>query len=715
MEFTEENSLKTLLQNVKKNNEFAPSVKSVQLVNHVEIPNIVGRCSENTVYLRDLFVKHFNSSVNKDKNQSTFTIISPDKTDYTIVVKQKAISLMEIDLLQHVFPNLKSVYLYMFNLRYEDSDTLNAKKVANTISSIDMTFNTLPADISKLIMYIFDNYGENLERLTVKKGGDIIKKDKKWEAPSEEIVNYGKKLLEHNYSLPNLKTVDISHFYQCFPMAEFVKCLSQSSCALKHVSLIGVAEANPLVLHLKNVAKKSLKSLALDTYEYPNLQNLQDFPLESLSLRWGDSTVIDIVSVLKAFPSLKKLELGYDMDFLHLKESEDELNQPSVLESLTLCHAIIDKDVLEKLAHFMPNLHDLKLSNCKFGTSRISMEEALSLEKFHLQQLILENCSLYSSKKDNIEKRVINKLNIAINSRSNYSAEITSKNQASMAKFESISNVDNEFSYCCFNENASRPTNTLKILLKSIKSVKFDSMGFKGVTFTSDGSDYGDLDESFMNPNTASMEINEKESGFQETSNKNVEKRSDEKVNHDEDEKEYDENDSIEEKNDTKEGGDEDRDEIDESDDGEESISQKEEKEDVDDGNDTETYFSAVETKRVEKVQEVDDDFTNSEGADSSSAESEEEEEEEEDLSRRRSLRVRNVSVYINKRELRKRKRVLYNSDISSEESSEEHSDADDKIIDRDAKRTRTLVKKTRLDRSIIRLYPSKSHPGYYR
>ncbi|KAI8643196.1 hypothetical protein BD408DRAFT_415423 [Parasitella parasitica] len=719
MEFTKENSLKALLQDAKKNEQLAPFVRSIQVVNHSEVLNIVEKCSESTAYLRDLFVKHLKTSEIKDKNTSTFTIASPDKINYTIVVKQKTISLMEIDLFQHVFPHLKSVYLFMFNLRYDEIDGLTTNKVANTISSIDMTFNTTPADISKLIMYVFDSYGENLEALKIKRGGGVMNKDTKWEEPSDEIANYGTKLLEHKYCLPNLETVEISQFYQYFPMAEFVECLSQSNCVLKHVSFIGVAKADSIASHLKNVASKSLKSLALDIYEYPNLQDLQDFPLEFLSLRWGDSTTIDIISVIGTFPRLKRLDLGYDVDYVNLDESKGQLNQAAVLESLTLHHAIIDKNVLEKLAHFLPKLNDLKLSNCKFGASRTSIEEVISLENYHLQQLILENCSLYSNKRDSVEKRIINKLYIVINSKTSYSAEITSKNRARMAKFENISNIDNTFSYYCFNENMPRPTNTLKILLKSIKYVKFDSMGFKALTFTSDCAAYSDLYESFTKvdiPNDGLIVNIKKETSFKETHDKNVNERKEDggKVNHDDDEKEDVEKEESNENNDENDEDGEEGKEKDEDKDEEEKGEEEEEEEEEEKKHDSENELSVAETNRIEKLQEADQDYTSSEDTDSSSSDSEEEEEE---LSRRRSLRVRNVPININKRDLRKRKKVRYNSDVPSEEFSEDSSSNEndtDEVSNRDANRMRAFIRNAKLYKPIIRLYPYKSAPGYY-
>lgn len=616
MNFITENSIKAFLQSTKEDRQLASSVESVQLINHHELSNIVEKCTKDVQHLRDLFVEHLSAEEIKEKTTSSFTIISPDESTYTIVIKQKAILLEEIDLLHRVFPNLKSMELYMFNLRLDDANDSKISMADNIISNIDMTFNTFPLDMGKFIMYLFGGYGENLKSLKLKKGGNISNKDQKWNEPASTIIQDGKKLLENNFHLPKLETVEICHFYQNFPMVEFVECLTESGCVLQHAAFIGVAKSEQVVLHLKNMAQKSLKSLALDTYKFPNLETLKVFPLESLSLRWGDATAIDIVSTVNILPNIKELDLGYDVDYVHFSPKKDtKVNHKVSLESLTLYHAIFDKIMLENVAQYLPKLVKLKLSHCKFGSSRTSFEESLSLKNYHLKQLILENCSLYSNKKDSIEKRMINKLNISIDSAFNYNAKITSKNQATMAKYENLSNVENEFSYCCFSETISRPTNTLSIFLKSIKLIKFDEIGLKSVEFYT---------ESAVTPteNTDNIENDNFIDNFMEE--------------------------DIEEEN----------------------LELDDEKE-----IEAQDLLNDVGKEKFKKVLEADTNY--SYPSTESSSSSDEEEEEERFVLKRKSMRIKKVSTR-SERLFRSRKRVKHNHSTSDNEKDEDDDDSEE-------------------------------------
>lgn len=617
MNFITENSIKAFLQRAKEDRQLASSVESIQLINHHELSNIVEKCTKDVQHLRDLFVEHLSAEEMKEKTTSSFTIISPDESIYTIVIKQKAILLEEIGLLHRVFPNLKSMELYMFNLRLDEANDSKICMADNIISNIDMTFNTFPLDMGKFIMYLFGGYGENLKSLKLKKGGNISNKDQKWNEPASTIIQDGKKLLENNFHLPKLETVEICHFYQNFPMVEFVECLAESGCVLQHAAFIGVAKSEQVMLHLKNMAQKSLKSLALDTYKFPNLETLKVFPLESLSLRWGDATAIDIVSTINVLPNIKELDLGYDVDYVHFSPKKDaKVNHKVSLESLTLYHAIFDKIMLENVARYLPKLVKLKLSHCKFGSSRASFEESLSLKNYHLKQLILENCSLYSNKKDSIEKRMINKLNISIDSTFNYNAKITSKNQATMAKYENLSNVENEFSYCCFSETISRPTNTLNIFLKSIKLIKLDEIGLKSVEFYT---------ESAVTPteNTDNIGNDNSIESFMEE--------------------------DIEEEN----------------------LELDDEKE-----IEAQDLLNDVGEEKFKKLQEADTNYSYS-STESSSSGVEEEEEGERFVLKRKSMRIKKVSTR-SERLFRSRKRVKHNHSTSDNEKDEDDDDSEE-------------------------------------
>lgn len=653
MNFITENSIKDFLQNVKEDSQLASSVESVQLINHHEISNIVEKCTKDIQHLRDLFVEHLSAEEIKEKTTSSFTIISLDETTYTIVIKQKAILLEEIDLLHRVFPNLKSIELYMFNLRLDERNISKISMAENAISNIDMTFNAFPPDMSKFVMYLFDGYGENLKSLKLKKGGNISNKDQKWDEPASAITQNGKKLLENNFYLPKLENVEICHFYQYFPMAEFVKCLAESGCVLQHAAFIGVAKSEQIVLHLKTMAQKSLKSLALDTYKFPNLETLKTFPLESLSLRWGDATVIDIISTLNVLPNIKELDLGYDVNYVHFSsEKYSKLNCKVSLESLTLYHAILDNIVLENVAQYLPKLVNMNLSNCKFGSSRVSSEESLSLKNFHLKQLILENCSLYSNKKDSIEKRMINKLNVIIDSPSNYNAKITSKNQASMAKYESLSNVKNEFSYYCFSETTSRPTNTLNIFLKFIKLIKLDETGLKSIEFYTKSAirPREDIDN-FENDDFVESFVEE----------------------------------DIEEKD--LELGDEKEIEV-------------------------QDLLNDIEKKKLKNSQEADNNYLYL-STDSSSS-SDDEEEEERFVLKRKSMRLKNVSTR-SERLIRSKKRVKYNHDISDNGEDEEENEVNDNDnSEKTRDRLKAFIENIRLYKPVIYVYPVKTMQGYY-
>ncbi|KAK4509735.1 uncharacterized protein ATC70_007037 [Mucor velutinosus] len=705
MEYTDKHSLKLLLKSKREDEELVSKVESVQLVNQHEICNIVDKCTENVEHLRDLFVKHLSSEEIKEKNTSSFTITSLDKTNCTIVTRQKTISLGDIDLLHRVFPNLNSINLYMFNLRYDEEESIAEANADNTVSSIDMTFNTFPANMSKLVMYILKSYGKHLTTLKIKKGGNISSKDKKWEDLSQGIVNDGELLLKHNYQLSKLKSVEISHFYQRFPTAAFVEVLSKSNCALQHAAFIGVAQSDSIVMHLKKMAKESFKDLALDTYDFPKLQDLSTFPLESLFLRWADNTAIDINAALSALPQLRKLDLGYDMDYNQLKESKTQLKQNTPLQSLTLHHVIIDKDILDTVAVDLPPLSKLTLSNCKFGSSRVSVQEKITLLNYRLRELVLDNCALYFNKKDSIEKRHINKLNINIDSDRKYTAEIVSKVRASMAKYEHISNVENQFSYSCFSETAVRPTNTLTLTLKSIESIKLDTMGLKAVKFQSDGvshsepalagvdnADYGELIENLIEESIAQEEAVVEKQVVEEVDEEIVEQQVIEEI---------------------------DADAVMESLENEESAAVKESKEEENENDSEYQLLTESEIKRIKTLQEMDKDFAAATETDSSTTDESdiEEEGEEEGLARRRSMRVRQISASITMRELRKRKRVRYNSSDETSQESDSESEDDDKPVRsaRKRKREREFIKSIKSTQPVIKVYPSKRLQGYYK
>lgn len=706
MEYTVDNpSLKALLESKKENKQLVSKVQSIQLVNYYEVYNIVEKCTKDVEHLRDLFVKHVKPEEIKDKKLSSFTITSSDQATYTIATTKKSILLSEIDLLHRVFPDLKSISLYMFNLRYDEEKDIADANADNTVSSIDMTFNTLPAKMSKLITYIFNSYGKHLTTLKIKKGGNISSKDKKWENLSQKIVSDGELLLEHNYLLPKLETVEICQFYQMFPAAAFAKTLSKSNCLLQHASFIGVAQSDSILTHLKKMAKESLKTLALDTRDFPKLHDLTTFPLESLSLRWADNTAIDINAVLNALPHLKSLELGYDMDYKQLQESKTKLTQKTSLQSVALHHVIIDQATLDKIAVDLPTVSKLTLSSCKFGSSRLSVEEKITLLNYPLEELILDNCALYFNKKDGIEKRLINKLNININSDCNYTAEIVSKARASMAKFEHVSNVDNQFSYTCFSETAARPTNTLTIILKSIGSIKLDTMGLKAVEFQSDGIsrlepaladvdniDYDDTIESLVEETIIQAEEIDEEQIIEEIDQEqDIEEIGQEQVIEEIDEEAavaFIENEGSTAAEDST---------------GEEGKS---------DGEDP--LLTKSQLKQIQKLQEMDQDFTTAAETDSTSTD-DSEIEEEEDLTQRRSMRVRHISTIITTRELREHKRVRY--DFSDESSQESESEDDDKPVrnTREKKRMRKSVKAFKSAEPVIKVYPSKRLEGYYK
>ncbi|EPB92259.1 hypothetical protein HMPREF1544_00828 [Mucor circinelloides 1006PhL] len=697
MEYANENSLKALLESKKQNHGLASAVESIYLVNQYEVPNIVEKCTEKVEHLRDLFVKHLKPEEIREKKTLSFTIASSDQTSYTIAIKQKTVSLGEIDLLHRVFPNLKAINLYMFNLRYDAEETIDEADTNSAVSSIDMTLNTFPYNISKLIMYIFNRHGKNLTAFRINKGGNISNKDKKWQNLSEQVAKDGQSLLAHRYDLPKLETVEVCHFYQKFPMTAFVEALSRSNCVLQRASFIGVAKPDAIVLHLKKMAKDSLKTLALGTYEFPKLQDLQTFPLESLSLRWADSNTIDINSALNALPHIKDLDLGYDLDYIRLEESKAKLDQGTSLENLTLHHAVIDKHILDKIATDLPNLTKLTLSSCKFGSSRASVEETVHLLNYRLRELVLDNCALYFNKKDSIEKRQINKLNINIDSDRKYTAEIISKAKASMAKYEHVSNVKNQFSYTCLSETIARPTNTLTIMLKTIETIKLDTMGLKAVEFKAD--DIPDLETT--SPATQEKEADNVEYGelFESLIEENVEQN--------DIEQEYAEIQSIE------------REQVVEEQIIEEQVIEKvvvtmtdkpmeNEKFTVEENDGDSDEEKADNNDR--RMTEMDKDFTIATDIDSTSS-GESEEEEEEDLALRRSLRVRKVSASITERELRKRKRVIYNS---SDESGQESDDDKPVRSTREKKRMRKFIQSIKSARPVIKVYPSKSLEGYY-
>lgn len=697
MEYANENSLKALLESKKQNHGLASAVESIYLVNQYEVPNIVEKCTEKVEHLRDLFVKHLKPEEIREKKTLSFTIASSDQTSYTIAIKQKTVSLGEIDLLHRVFPNLKAINLYMFNLRYDAEETIDEADTNSAVSSIDMTLNTFPYNISKLIMYIFNRHGKNLTAFRINKGGNISNKDKKWQNLSEQVAKDGQSLLAHRYDLPKLETVEVCHFYQKFPMTAFVEALSRSNCVLQRASFIGVAKPDAIVLHLKEMAKDSLKTLALGTYEFPKLQDLQTFPLESLSLRWADSNTIDINSALNALPHIKDLDLGYDLDYIRLEESKAKLDQGTSLENLTLHHAVIDKHILDKIATDLPNLTKLTLSSCKFGSSRASVEETVHLLNYRLRELVLDNCALYFNKKDSIEKRQINKLNINIDSDRKYTAEIISKAKASMAKYEHVSNVKNQFSYTCLSETIARPTNTLTIMLKTIETIKLDTMGLKAVEFKAD--DIPDLETT--SPATQEKEADNVEYGelFESLIEENVEQN--------DIEQEYAEIQSIE------------REQVVEEQIIEEQVIEKvvvtmtdkpmeNEKFTVEENDGDSDEEKADNNDR--RMTEMDKDFTIATDIDSTSS-GESEEEEEEDLALRRSLRVRKVSASITERELRKRKRVIYNS---SDESGQESDDDKPVRSTREKKRMRKFIQSIKSARPVIKVYPSKSLEGYY-
>ncbi|KAF1806561.1 hypothetical protein FB192DRAFT_1351006 [Mucor lusitanicus] len=727
MEYTDKTSLKVLLESNRENEQQALAVESIQLVNQHEVYNIVEKCTDNVVHLRDLFVQHLKLDELRDKNLSSFTITSDDKTSYTIAIKQKTISLDAIDLLHRVFPNLKSISLYMFNLRYDEEENVLEANADNTVSHIDMTFNTFPVNMSKLIMYIFDSYGKRLTTLKIKKGGNISSKDKKWEDLSQEVVHDGELLLKHNYQLPKLETVELCHFYQKFPASAFVEALLKSNCALQHAAFIGVSQSDSIIMHLKKMATESLKTLALDTYDFPNLKDLGAFPLESLSLRWADGTAIDINAALDALPHLKDLDLGYDVDYNQLEEGKTALKQKASLQSITLHHVIIDRNILDKLAADMPTLSKLTLSSCKFGSSRVSTEEEITLLNYQLKELVLDNCALYCSKKDSIEKRQINKLNINIDSDCKYTAEIVSKARASMAKFEHVSNVKNQFAYSCFSETVVRPTNTLAIMLKSIETIKLDTMGLKAVEFESDSishprqtvahvddnADYDGHDnlvEDVLEVSSVAEQVVVKEQVIEEEGDEEIlEEIVEEQV--------------VEEQI------------IQEVDMALGDNSQKDEgstaAEDSKEEEDSEYQMLTVsEIKRIKKIQEMDKDFAVSSETDSTTSEEsetdEEEDEEERALPRRKSSRFNKEKspTATSIRELRKRKRVSYSSSTDSDQDSnvesseyeDDDSDDDEPVRSaREKKRMRKFMDDIRFTKPIIKLYPSKSLEGYYR
>ncbi|KAL0145009.1 hypothetical protein V8B55DRAFT_1457696 [Mucor lusitanicus] len=695
MEYTDKTSLKVLLESNRENEQQALAVESIQLVNQHEVYNIVEKCTDNVVHLRDLF------------------------TSYTIAIKQKTISLDAIDLLHRVFPNLKSISLYMFNLRYDEEENVLEANADNTVSHIDMTFNTFPVNMSKLIMYIFDSYGKRLTTLKIKKGGNISSKDKKWEDLSQEVVHDGELLLKHNYQLPKLETVELS--------SAFVEALLKSNCALQHAAFIGVSQSDSIIMHLKKMATESLKTLALDTYDFPNLKDLGAFPLESLSLRWADGTAIDINAALDALPHLKDLDLGYDVDYNQLEEGKTALKQKASLQSITLHHVIIDRNILDKLAADMPTLSKLTLSSCKFGSSRVSTEEEITLLNYQLKELVLDNCALYCSKKDSIEKRQINKLNINIDSDCKYTAEIVSKARASMAKFEHVSNVKNQFAYSCFSETVVRPTNTLAIMLKSIETIKLDTMGLKAVEFESDSishprqtvahvddnADYDGHDnlvEDVLEVSSVAEQVVVKEQVIEEEGDEEIlEEIVEEQV--------------VEEQI------------IQEVDMALGDNSQKDEgstaAEDSKEEEDSEYQMLTVsEIKRIKKIQEMDKDFAVSSETDSTTSEEsetdEEEDEEERALPRRKSSRFNKEKspTATSIRELRKRKRVSYSSSTDSDQDSnvesseyeDDDSDDDEPVRSaREKKRMRKFMDDIRFTKPIIKLYPSKSLEGYYR
>ncbi|KAL9541648.1 hypothetical protein MBANPS3_009002 [Mucor bainieri] len=697
MEYQDYSSLKQLLESNKENQQLILTVESIQVVNQHEVCNIIEKCTENVEHLRDLFVKHLNPEEIKEKDSPSFTITSSDKATYTIAIKQKAISLGDIDRLHRVFPNLKSISLYMFNLRYDKEDDTVEANADNSVSSIDITLNTFPVNMSKLVMYIFNGYGKHLTTLKMKKGGNVSNKDKKWQDPPQVIVDDGKLLLKHKYQLPKLETVEVCHFYQSFPTAAFAEALSESNCALHHAAFIGVAQSDFIVMHLKKMAKETLRTLALGTQDYPKLQDLDLFPLNSLSLRWADKTAIDVNAVLNALPQLKSLDLGYDVEYSQLQESKTKLKHKTHLQSITLHRGIIDEKVLDTIAADVPSVTKLTLSSCKFGSSRVSMEEKITLLNYRLKELVLDNCALHFNKKDSIEKRHINKLNINIDSGRKYTAKIASKARASMAKYEHVSNVGNQFSYICFSETTARPTNTLTIMLKSIGCIKLDTMGLKAVQFQSDaaspeqtlaeldGDNYGDWTEDVVEESIATEAIVVEEQLIEEGDEEIVEEQVVEKI----------EEEIVVAPTDGSLAATEDNSEY--------------------------QLLTASEARRIKRLQEMDKDFTTPTETDATSDDSD----MEESIAEQRSMRARQTSA-ITTRELSKRKRVNHESSddfdeqsdsesesqLESESESESQSESEEEYKPVRSARETKRIKSIKYTKPIIKVYPSKRLAG---
>ncbi|KAI8074228.1 uncharacterized protein B0P05DRAFT_547792 [Gilbertella persicaria] len=371
----------------------------------------------------------FPNIVLKEKQAITFLICKPHP-------KARHLTMKDFNSMFIAFPCAKSVCINKLTIDADSFDTI----CNNTqVEYLHIKLSTAPSKPMKLILHLLKYFEKALKSFKIERTGD----DKKKISPTYDSTADKKLIATFNLDLKQLQTIAIDYFYHSIPIIALFKQLNPDH--LKSVSVLGLTSPKLMLEYL--LAANSLEHLAISTISCPDFFTLPMIKsLKSLSFTWLDvEKRIDVISLLKNFPMLTSLEVGYDGKWGSITKNTDELQEYPHLKHLGLRYVALQENDIDELHNCVPNLKEIVLTSCKIGQSRTETETGLSLSQYELNFLTMKDCSLFFSKKDtNSKDRLISKYVISIYSETKFTAHVSSTQKLTN---NSLPMLNNTFTY----------------------------------------------------------------------------------------------------------------------------------------------------------------------------------------------------------------------------------------------------------------------------
>lgn len=402
-----------------------------------------------------------------------------------------------LDLLAEItstIPTLKNIKFDNINFKVERDDSMmNNDNDYNSIESVEISLGNTVTSPATLLNSIVASYHKNLKRIKLVTGE---RKDKwlPYNGGSDDLVDIMSFQTE-GIELKHLESVDISFFGYLIDTDRFLDELAKTKSKLKDLTLRGCVYGRSVLYTITNYYYQSLESLELSTEYYCNLSSLKTMEkLTHFSYVWENlEEKVDIIKILMMVPNLTSLKLGYSKIHGDLINNMTNFEVYNNLFQLSLQNLNLLGTEVDRLAEQLPNLREIYFTKCKFGKSKIRLENeaTLFLKNFTLKKLILDSCSLYYSKKEVKNKRPITKFKFDILQQEPYAVALESTLDEN--KKGSILADGDRFMYQTSNEKE----NTLIIKITSLGTFSTCKSMQEYVVFVPEG----DVDGGSINGN----------------------------------------------------------------------------------------------------------------------------------------------------------------------------------------------------------------------